>query len=134
MKEIYFQKDQIVYHQIYGQGVVEDILVGDCPILVKFKDNSYSFTHDGRWLPWQPISLSQTPIEPIVNKPLQISEFEEGELVWVRLDDLSEWHARYFSHQDFNREIYQFYCFCDQQKSGELFSFQYCVKFDQRPF
>lgn len=67
----YFKVGQTVYHQSYGDGEVVSITnTKDFPIMVKFLTKSASFTEDGRELFNQPISLSQTPIPPIVNKPL----------------------------------------------------------------
>lgn len=73
MEEKYFEVGQTVYCAIYGEmKVVKIETCADFQIICKQKngtrENSYTF--DGRHREDSEIVLSQTPIQPIVNKPL----------------------------------------------------------------
>ena len=69
----YFKLNQTVYHPVYGKGKVENITEFlKYSVKVQFHNHDwYSFTKDGRLVENQPITLSQTPIPEIVNKPLE---------------------------------------------------------------
>ena len=69
----YFKLNQTVYHPIYGEGKVIDInLSMNYPILVRFQEDNYTFTIDGKNdVTSFKIALSQNPIPEIVNKPLE---------------------------------------------------------------
>jgi len=102
----YFKLNQTVYHSIYGEGEVistnHDFI--DCPILVKFKNTSVSFTEDGKDYHSKLIVLSQNPIPEIVNKPLEDEyvpfTWEDRELLrgeWIRKkESKSEYLITYF--------------------------------------
>ena len=83
----YFKLNQTVYHPVYGEGEVIDInLSMNYPILVKFQEDSYTFTIDGKNdVTSSKITLSQNPIPEIVNKPLEDTyipfTFEDRELL-----------------------------------------------------
>ncbi len=89
---VYFVKDQIVYEKDLGEGVVvNDKYSKDHPIAVKFKNTStfICYTFDGRSGSNREIVLSQTPIPPIVNKPIYL--FKEGDLVMGYNLNMSNW-------------------------------------------
>lgn len=77
----FFKAGQTVYHYSYGKGVVKIIQDGlDYPVFVDFEDGlTETFTFDGRSITGMGISLSQKPIEPIVNTPINV--FEIGDYV-----------------------------------------------------
>jgi len=67
----YFKVGQTVYHRSYGEGKVIKIQDNDeYPIIVNFNEEQTSFTFDGREVLEHQITLSQTPMPPILNKPL----------------------------------------------------------------
>jgi hypothetical protein len=69
----YFKLYQIVYHPIYGEGVITNVnYIETHPILVKFKEGEeVSFTKDGRPYLGDKITLSQNSIPEIVNTPIK---------------------------------------------------------------
>ena len=68
----YFKVGQTVYHTKWGGGVVESINIEEnTPILVDFNGSKKLFTFDGRYIIKGQIVLSQNPIPPIVNVPLE---------------------------------------------------------------
>ena len=94
----YFKLNQTVYHPIYGEGKVITIIEnGNYPIRVKFKEFNTCFTKDGRSIKPDPVSLSQTPIPKIVNKPLEPEyepfTYQEREFLrnkWIKHNKLEE--------------------------------------------
>lgn len=83
----YFEVGQTVYSPTWGEGIVKEINNSlSYPIRVDFGERILrSFTHDGRHINSNLISLSQSPIPPIINIP--IIKFEEGELVFGYVGD-----------------------------------------------
>ena len=94
--ETYFEVGQTVYSSMYGEGIVTYILGNHetYPILVDFnnKTTRISYTLEGRRTLDEKITLSQSPIPPIINTPF--IKFEEGELVFARNGDT--WFLQYF--------------------------------------
>ena len=79
----YFKEGQTVYTHRYGKGVVEKILHGaSYCVIVLFESFRSQYTFDGREAAGDEITLSQTPLEPIVNKPIIV--LKKGDLVWGR--------------------------------------------------
>lgn len=73
MKTEYFKVGQTAYCAIYGEMEVIEIKNNEAwDIICKQKNGNYqsSYTFDGRHHRNSEIVLSQTPINPIVNKPL----------------------------------------------------------------
>lgn len=69
----YFQVEDTVYSQTFGQGEVTSITNGGrFPIIVWFKkpEMEFSFTFDGRYGNHCPIGLSKVPLPEITNGPL----------------------------------------------------------------
>lgn len=67
----YFEINQTVYCAIYGEGKVTSIEEDEVfSIQVTFKDGYNYYTLDGKYQLEANVTLSQNPIEPIVNKPL----------------------------------------------------------------
>ncbi len=91
----YFKVGQTVYHHEYGEGVVISITNDeDFPIIVKFKDGCKdSSTSIGQLYDKCSISLSQKPIEPIVNVPLE-EELKIGDYVKTSIGKV----GRIYSH------------------------------------
>lgn len=85
--ETYFEVGQTVYHPTWGEGIVRKISTDkDYPVEVSFKSNTHHFTENGRFIVNSDVvTLSQTPIPPIINTP--IVRFEEGELVFAYVGD-----------------------------------------------
>ena len=87
--ETYFEVGQTVYSSMYGEGIVTYILGNDetYPILADFCDETMrvSYTLEGRRTLNEKITLSQSPIPPIINTPL--IKFEEGEIVFAYIGD-----------------------------------------------
>ena len=85
----YFEVGQTVYSSMYGEGIVNSILGNHetYPILVDFnnKTTRISYTLEGRRTLDEKITLSQSPIPPIINTPL--IKFEEGEIVFAYIGD-----------------------------------------------
>ena len=94
--ETYFEVGQTVYSSMYGEGIVNSILGNHetYPILVDFnnKTTRISYTLEGRRTLDEKITLSQSPIPPIINTPF--IKFEEGELVFARIGDV--WTLQYY--------------------------------------
>lgn len=67
----YFKLNQKVYHPVYGEGKVISPYLDKYPVSVQFKYKEIAFTEDGREEHKESITLSQTPIPEIVNKPLE---------------------------------------------------------------
>lgn len=90
-KDTFFEVGQIVYCAIYGKGLVVRVTPdGESkhPISVKFEKEGIgtrSYTYDGKYNSDGRITLCQTPIPEIVNKP--IVKLEIGELCWGFVDD-----------------------------------------------
>ncbi len=98
----YFKLNQTVYHPIYGEGKVIDInLSMNYPILVKFQEDNYTFTIDGKNdVTSSKITLSQNPIPEIVNKSLEDTyipfTFQDRELLrgkWIKQKDNPIWET-----------------------------------------
>ena len=85
----YFEVGQTVYSSMFGEGIVNSILGNHetYPILVDFnnKTTRISYTLEGRRTLDEKITLSQSPIPPIINTPL--IKFEEGEIVFAYIGD-----------------------------------------------
>ncbi len=83
----YFEVGQTVYSPTWGEGYVREINNSlTYPIHVDFGETMLrSFTNDGRHINSNLISLSQSPISPIINTPF--IKFEEGELVFAYIVD-----------------------------------------------
>jgi len=85
----YFEVGQTVYSSMFGEGIVNSILGNHetYPILVDFnnKTTRISYTLEGRRTLDEKITLSQSPIPPIINTPL--IKFEKGEIVFAYIGD-----------------------------------------------
>ena len=103
MENTYFKLGQTVYCALFGEGKIVKISNDDCyPLNIRFlsKDSDIKYTIDGRWLTSSLVTLSQNPIEPIINIP--IIEFKKGDLVLVS-DNQKNWYIRFFIEIDHTR-------------------------------
>ena len=96
----YFKLNQTVYHPIHGEGKVISPYLNKYPVSVQFKHKEVAFTEDGREEHEEPITLSQTPIPEIVNKPLEDTyvpfTFEDREFLkgkWIREKGNTIWET-----------------------------------------
>lgn len=87
----FFKVGQTVYHHSYGKGVVKIIQDGlDYPVFVDFEDGlTETFTFDGKSITGMGVSLSQKPIEPIVNLPLE-EELKIGDYIKTSLGNVGQ--------------------------------------------
>lgn len=127
----YFEIGQTVYHQGLGEGKVKHYYSqGVCPVIVEFNRLVVcTFTEDGKMFIDGPITLSQNPIPPIVNTP--INEFKQGELVWCKVQYGGNWEARFYSHIDISDN--QNYVFVNQKKQGGRIECNEVRKFEDNP-
>lgn len=94
---IYFTVGMTVY-SYNGKGNVIEISKGsEYPVRVLFSNGDYkNYTSEGRYLTTDEyISLSQNPIVPIVNQPIEVEEFEIDEIVEVSNNNES-WYLQYY--------------------------------------
>lgn len=90
----YFEEGQTVYHYEYGQGVVTKI--SNCkyyPIVVQFEKDTITFTEDGGRFVDGEVTLSQNPIQRIVNVPL------EDTYVPFTFEDIESIKAKWIKHK-----------------------------------
>lgn len=71
----YFRKGNTVFCALFGEGVVEDVNEKEddmFPITVYFESlkDSKLYTKKGKWFTFSNVTLSQKPIQPIINEPL----------------------------------------------------------------
>jgi hypothetical protein len=90
----YFKLGQIVYHPVYGKGVVISINFSEkIPIQVDFGNNYKSFTNEGKDFHYHKTTLSQNPIPEIVNVPL------EGEYIHFTFEDKELLKGKWIKHK-----------------------------------
>lgn len=97
-KESYFYVGQTVYHHDFGKGEVISVNNhGYYTVSVIFGLMSIVFSHDGRLSTKRGISLSQTPLPEIVNKP--IINIKPLDLYWIK-DEWGMWVIRFAKSYD----------------------------------
>lgn len=136
-KETYFEVGMIVYSSSEGRGIVKEIIVAwEYPVVVVFDNGSLvCYTYDGRVTFKQCITLSQNPIEPIVNEP--IKQFKKGDLVWVKdKKDLNYLCCIFFDINPDKDSSCKYGVFRTQinYSKDEVYYWEVCVPYNERPF
>lgn len=131
MEKQIFKVGDRVYDINSGWGKVISVRSDLYPIRVDFASHSESYSKDGKYCMTMKATLSFTEYALEGFSQEREHEFKDGDLVWVRDNDLQMWQVRFL--KTVKQTQFQFVCYDNQDKSSDTSCWKYCLPFEDNP-